>query len=317
MGRRIAFFGTPDFALTVLNALIKSEHSVVAVVTQPDRRAGRGRHKQASAVKEGALAHGVSVYQPPHLKDDPLKEMFESCQPDLCVVVAYGLIIPADLLSRPQYGFVNVHASLLPIWRGAAPIQRALMAGDDRTGVTIMQMDAGLDTGAMLRHRSLSIADTDTSATITTALADLGAAALLEVLQEEPWPAGEKQDEALATYAHKINKKDGWIEWSWSASDIVNRIRALQPWPVVQVMFRDTVWRLWSAVVLQQSHNVEPGRILLANSDGIDVACGHDTVLRIQELQRAGGRRINAKDFCNGHIELEGDRLLSLSMGVS
>jgi methionyl-tRNA formyltransferase len=303
---KILFAGTPVFAAVALAALLEHKYSVTAVYTQPDRPAGRGRKLQPSPVKQLALGHGIAVEQPESFKRDPAAiDKLASYAPDVMIVAAYGLLLPQRVLDIPRHGCLNIHASLLPRWRGAAPIQRALLAGDTETGVTIMQMNAGLDTGDMLLTRTLPIDNHCTAGELHDQLARLGALALLQTLTEmvenklQPQP----QDPALATYARKLEKHEAWIDWSQPASHIDRQIRAFNPWPVAQTQIDDKVVRLRKAQVLAVSDDSPPGSIVQVTNDAIDVACGAGQ-LRLLDGQLPGGKPLAIKDLLNGHAAL-------------
>jgi len=301
---KIIFAGTPEFAATALSALLNSEHQVVAVYTQPDRPAGRGRKLQPSPVKILAQAHGVEVRQPEKLKDPQDQAALAALEADLMVVVAYGLLLPQAVLDAPRLGCINIHASLLPRWRGAAPIQRAILAGDTESGVTIMQMEAGLDTGPMLHVLQTPILLDDTGGSLHDRLAELGARALMESLSgiadgsQQP----QIQDDSLATYAKKLDKQEGMINWSQPAAAIDLQVRAFNPWPVAQCLFEEKTMRLWSTRPLQDAcpTGVAPGTVVSAGKVGIDVVTGSN-LLRIIELQMPGKRVMSAADFLNAH----------------
>lgn len=310
---RIIFAGTPEFAVPSLRALLASPHAVVAVYTQPDRPAGRGRKLRASPVKELALEHGIPVEQPLSLKAAESQATLARYAPDLMVVVAYGLILPQAVLDLPRHGCVNVHASLLPRWRGAAPIQRAILAGDAQTGVTLMRMEAGLDTGPMLAKVTCPIGPDDTAAELHDRLAVLGGELLgthLEALLRDEVSA-EKQDDSLATYAAKLDKAEAELDWTRPATDLLRQVNAFNPWPVAQSGFRSQVLRIWRATVVpgqgESEPKSEPGTVLRAGRDGVDVACGRDS-LRLLEVQLPGGRRISGADFSNSQNP-RGERL--------
>lgn len=297
---RIVYAGTPDFAVPALQALIDSRHEVVAVYTQPDRPAGRGRKLRASPVKELALKYGIAVEQPATLRDSEVQQHLAAYGADAMIVAAYGLILPQAVLDIPRLGCLNIHGSLLPRWRGAAPIQRAIMAGDKETGITIMQMDAGLDTGDMLLKKSLPITALDTAASLHDHLAILGAETLLEVveaLSEGSLPA-EPQDESRVTYAEKLSKAEANIDWAQSAEQISRLIRGLNPWPVAQTMYQGQPLRLWMAQTVAGQSPTAPGRVIHEGPEGVDVATG-DGILRITRLQLPGGRPLDARDFLN------------------
>ncbi|MBT3015258.1 MAG: methionyl-tRNA formyltransferase [Candidatus Thiodiazotropha sp. (ex Clathrolucina costata)] len=299
---KIVFAGTPAFAATALEALLTTHHRVVAVYTQPDRPAGRGRKVQLSPVKEMALANGIEVRQPQTLKDENAQHELAGLNADLMVVVAYGLLLPQAVLDIPRLGCINIHASLLPRWRGAAPIQRALLAGDKESGVTIMQMEAGLDTGPMLYTLRTPIRDDDTGGTLHDRLALLGAQALVTCLPElaDGRLQAEIQDEHLANYAGKLEKQEGLIDWSRPAAEIDRKVRAFNPWPVAQCRYDDKVMRIWQAQPLNEGCAAKPGEVLRSGKPGIDVATG-DGVLRITQLQMPGKRAMSAADFLNAH----------------
>jgi len=307
----IVFAGTPDFAVSSLKALNESRHNVIAVYTQPDRPAGRGRKLQASPVKQYAIAHGLPVFQPDNLKNPDDVNHLKSLQPDIMVVVAYGLILPPSVLEIPRLGCLNVHASLLPRWRGAAPIQRAIEAGDRTTGVTIMQMDAGLDTGTMLLKKETPIENDDTATTLHDRLAGLGADALILVLEqlEQGALAGEPQDEQEATYAKKLEKSEARIDWSLPVDVLARKIRAFNPWPVANCSFNGKRLRILQATPLPLSRdNLESGTVSEINENSISVQTG-DGSLAISHLQLEGGRPQTVHEFLNGHQLHVGDRL--------
>lgn len=295
----IIFAGTPDFAARHLDALLSSKHNIVGVFTQPDRPAGRGKKLLSSAVKQLAEAHNLPVFQPASLRKEENQQLVADLNADLMVVVAYGLILPAAVLEMPRLGCINVHGSLLPKWRGAAPIQRSLWAGDDETGVTIMQMDEGLDTGDMLHKLSCPIEPQDTSATLYNKLAQMGPKGLLETL--EKLTAGiltpEKQDDALATYAAKLSKEEAKLDWTLSAAQLERCIRAFNPWPVSYFTVDDQPVKVWKATVLPHVDKA-PGKIVHADKSGIQIATA-EGVLNIQELQPAGKKIMTAQDLLN------------------
>ena len=308
-GLNIIFAGTPEFAASSLQALLDSEHEVVAVYTQPDRPAGRGRKLTASPVKALALEHNLPVLQPQTLRDEAAQKELADFHADVMVVVAYGLILPEPVLNAPRLGCVNVHASLLPRWRGAAPIQRAILAGDAETGVTIMQMDIGLDTGDMLRKVVCPIESTDTAQTLHDKLADQGATALCDTLamlaagKAQP----EKQNDAEANYAEKLQKAEALIDWSQSAQVLSRTVRAFNPWPVAFTRYDDKNLRIWLAEAMDETSDQPSGTVLAESRDGIDVATG-DGILRIKQLQLPGGKALDAGQFLNAH-SLSGVRL--------
>jgi len=305
---RIIFAGTPEFAAAALAALIKAGHEVALVLTQPDRPAGRGMKLAASPVKQLALQHGLTVLQPSTLKDAGIQAQLAAFNAEVMVVAAYGLLLPPAVLAIPRFGCLNIHASLLPRWRGAAPIQRALLAGDPETGITIMQMDPGLDTGAMLMRLPLPIADDDTTQTLHDKLAVLGASTIVSALRQldQGLLVAEPQDERGATYAAKLSKAEGLIDWHKSAGELARAVRAFNPFPVAQARFGGETWRVWQARAVNQN-NSRPGEILQADKDGILVACGAGA-LRLTEVQKAGGKRLPAASFLAGNPVKPGDR---------
>ncbi|CAN5414201.1 methionyl-tRNA formyltransferase [soil metagenome] len=288
---RIAFAGTPTFALPTLEALLQSPHNVVAVYTQPDRPAGRGRELTASPVKQLAMAHATPVHQPPSLKDPREQGLLQDLNLDLMVVIAYGLLLPLPILNAPRLGCINVHASLLPRWRGAAPIQRALLAGDHNTGITIMQMDAGLDTGGMLLQQSCPILPTYTSETLQLRLAQLGATTLLSALEslQTTGLVAIPQDETHASYAAKLTKQEGKIDWQRSAGEIERAIRAYNPWPIAYTHIEGQTLRIWQAQIASGQTGETPGKIINIGKEGVEVATGLG-VLQLQIVQFPGGR---------------------------
>jgi len=302
---RLVFAGTPDFALPCLEACLGAPADVVAVYTQPDRPAGRGRRLLASPVKQRALAAGIAVEQPPTLKDAGAQQRLAGYSPDLIIVVAYGLILPRRVLAIPRLGCWNVHASLLPRWRGAAPIQRAILAGDNETGVDLMQMEAGLDTGPILIERRTPIADDETGDSLHDRLAALGADALAEgltrVARGDHLPS-RAQAEAGVAYAHKIEKAEARLDWNEPAIALARKVRAFNPWPVAEAELSGERLRIWSAEAVAERTDAPPGTIVGGGRDALDVATG-DGVLRIVEIQREGGRRMSVRDWQNARPE--------------
>ncbi|QGL82026.1 methionyl-tRNA formyltransferase [Stenotrophomonas maltophilia] len=302
---RIVFAGTPEFAVSSLRAAAR-HHEVVAVYTQPDRPAGRGRGLAPSPVKLEAVARGIPVYQPESLKDEAAQQQLRDLQPDLMVVVAYGLILPKAVLAIPTHGCWNVHASLLPRWRGAAPIQRAIQAGDAKTGVCLMQMEAGLDTGPVLLHQELLIAATDTGGQLHDKLAELGAQVLsdgLGLLRAGIKPIARPQPEQGVTYAHKLDKAEARLDWAQGADVLARTVRAFNPWPIAEATLAGERVRIHGAVALDAAHGQAPGMVLAASRDGIDIACGQGA-LRLRTLQREGGKAITAADYLNARRDL-------------
>ncbi|MDA8365222.1 MAG: methionyl-tRNA formyltransferase [Gammaproteobacteria bacterium] len=300
----LVFAGTPDFAVPSLRVLHAAGHRILAVYTQPDRPAGRGRHVAESPVKRFAVPRGLTVVQPPNFKSESAVAALRALTPDVLIVVAYGLILPAAVLQIPRHGCINVHASLLPRWRGAAPIQRAIEAGDAVTGITIMQMDTGLDTGAILDQAVTAIADTDTAETLHDRLAQSGAetlAATVAKLAAGP-VAGRPQDPAAASYAAKLSKEEARIDWRQAAPKLHRKIRAFNPWPVAHTVWGRHLLRLWEVgppggALVQTA---PPGTVVATDSAGIWVQTGAG-VLCITRLQIEGGRPLTAADFLRGH----------------
>jgi methionyl-tRNA formyltransferase len=296
---RLIFAGTPDFAAEALHALIRSPHEIVAVYTQPDRPAGRGRKLTPSPVKQLALQHQLTVLQPVSLKTPEAAAQLRTLDADVMVVAAYGLLLPPEVLGIPHYGCLNIHASLLPRWRGAAPIQRAILAGDSETGITIMQMDKGLDTGAMLLKLTCPITGKDTAASLHDRLATLGAEAIITALDQLPTLTATPQDDRQATYAAKLTKQEAVIDWHRPAEELDRLIRAFNPWPVAQTSVNGQTLRIWSAQPLAGKANVSPGTVIGRDKQGIDIACG-EGVLRLTRLQPAGSKPMDVAAFLNG-----------------
>ncbi|ALR16929.1 methionyl-tRNA formyltransferase [Vibrio natriegens] len=297
---RIVFAGTPDFAARHLAALLSSEHEVIAVYTQPDRPAGRGKKLTASPVKNIALEHDIPVYQPENFKSDEAKQALADLNADIMVVVAYGLLLPQAVLDTPKLGCINVHGSILPRWRGAAPIQRSIWAGDAETGVTIMQMDIGLDTGDMLKIATLPIEATDTSASMYEKLADLGPQALIDCLADiaADKAVPVKQDDELANYAKKLSKEEARINWSDDAAHIERCVRAFNPWPMSHFEAAENSIKVWQSRVAEQTSNKPAGTIVQADKTGIYVATGNG-VLVLEQLQVPGKKAMPVQDILN------------------
>ncbi len=301
---RIIFAGTPEFASIHLQAIIDSNHEVIAVYSQPDRPAGRGRKLTPSPVKQLALEHNIPVFQPKSLKAEDAQQELAALEPDLMVVVAYGLLLPQAVLDIPKYGCINVHGSILPRWRGAAPIQRAIAAGDKESGVTIMQMDAGLDTGDMLLKACCPIHADDTSQNLHDRLAEIGAPCLQQALDKIA--AGtlmpEKQDDEQANYAHKMSKEEGGIDWSKPAQEIDCLVRAFNPWPVAWAELEEERIRVWQATASEASSDKAPGTIISADKQGITVSCGTGSLV-LKQLQLPGSRAMSVQDLLNSRSD--------------
>jgi methionyl-tRNA formyltransferase len=298
---RLIFAGTPDFAVPALQRLLGHGFRPLAALTQPDRPAGRGRRLQASPVKQAAEAAKIPVHQPVSLAGLEAAEQISALQPDLLIVVAYGLILPPTILNVPAHGCWNIHASLLPRWRGAAPIQRAIEAGDSETGVCIMQMDEGLDTGPVLHRVTVPIGESETGGSLHDKLAETGADALLsciEALASGTPPEPVKQAEQGLSYARKLLKAEAQISWQEPAQQLERQVRAFNPWPVAWCIINGERTRIWRAAYEKRDHDKEPGTVLKANKGGIEIATG-EQVLRLLELQRPGGKRISAAEYLN------------------
>ena len=304
---RVIFAGTPDFAASALAALIEAGHEILVVLTQPDRPKGRGMKLTPSPVKTLALQHNLPVWQPENLKDEAVQQQLRDLQADVVVVAAYGLLLPAAVLSIPEHGCLNIHASLLPRWRGAAPIQRAIEAGDVESGVCIMQMDVGLDTGDVLLSRNTPIMDDTTAAQLHDALAVIGAEAIVEALAKLPELIAVPQPEIGVTYAQKLSKADAEIDWALGVKQIHNKIRALNPVPGAWSSLNGQVIKIWASTVLEQSNNAAIGSIIAADKQGIAVQTGEGVVL-ITELQASGSKRMAAAAFVAGHADLLGQK---------
>lgn len=310
MKKRIIYAGTPDFAVAPLRALLNNpahgkDYEVVAVYTQPDRPAGRGRALQASPVKQCALDAGVEVLQPLNFSDDSDFQTFADLKPDLMVVTAYGVLLPQRVLDVPTHGCVNLHASILPRWRGAAPIQRAIEAGDGETGITLMQMDAGLDTGAMLAKAPTPINDDETGQSLHDKLSDIGAKLLMDNVNQllSGQIRGETQDDAQANYAKKLSKAQAELDWSQSAEQLARMVRAMNAWPVCFTRSdapKLSTLRVWMAHPIASSSQANIGTVIACTKDGVDVQTG-DGVLRITKLQASGGKPLAVDQFINAH----------------
>ena len=310
---KIIFAGTPQFSAITLEALLAQKFSVVAVLTQPDRPAGRGMKLTASPVKQLALAHGLPVLQPASLKSVEVQQTLADLAADVMVVVAYGLILPESVLRLPRHGCLNIHASLLPCWRGAAPIQRAILAGDSETGITIMQMDAGLDTGPMLLNKFCSISAQDNAQTMHDTLAQLGAEAIVEALQllAQGTLKGLTQDEKKATYAAKLSKAEAHIDWTQPALQLERAIRAYNPFPIAITTFNLTPIKIWQASVVDANLGA-PGTVLAIEKNGITVACGQGA-LSLEVLQRPNAKALPAAQFLQGFALKLGDHFTALA----
>lgn len=297
---RVIFAGTPEFALPSLQSLVESDVEVVAVLTQPDRPKGRGRKLTAPPVKLFCEDHGIQVLQTDRITDELIDEL-DSFTPDVMVVVAFGLLLPVELLQLPKYGCINVHASLLPKWRGAAPVARAIEAGDSKTGVTIMHMDVGLDTGPILSQVECAIQPDDTAETLQQKLAVLGAQQLLNTLNALPLKLKESspQTDSLASYAAKLTVTESFIDWNLSADEIVRKVRAYNPWPIARTIYQGMGIRIWSAQVTTHTEITSPGKVIESTSRGVIVGTGHNAV-NILSLQRDGKKRMRVQEFLSG-----------------
>ena len=305
---KLIFAGTPEFAAIALKGLLAHDFKVAAVLTQPDRPSGRGMQLQPSPVKQIAVQHGLPVLQPSTLKDAAIQQTLSGYQADVMVVAAYGLILPQAVLQLPEYGCLNIHASLLPRWRGAAPMQRALLAGDAETGITIMQMDAGLDTGDMLLKKSCPILPKDTASSLHDKLAALGADAIVEALAllAKGKLKREAQDDTRASYAAKLTKQEAQIDWAQDARVIERAVRAYNPFPAATTTLNGLPLKIWQASLTEDAHP-EPGTVLAVGKDGITVACGKGA-LRLEVLQRPNARALPAAQFIQGVAIKPGDR---------
>ncbi len=301
--KKIIYAGTPDFAVEGLKQLLNnSNYQVIAVYTQPDRPAGRGRKLTASPVKAFALDNNIPVYQPLTLKEEEQHAFFKSLNADLMIVTAYGLILPKAILDAPKYGCINIHASLLPRWRGAAPIQRSILAGDAETGITIMNMDIGLDTGDMLIKKSLKIRANHTASILHDDLMKLGGEALLQVLPSifDKTVVAEKQDDGLANYAKKLTKAEATINWNSGAQSLVRMVNAFNSWPVTQTNMNGKTVRIWTANVAKKQNNEAVGTVISFDKNGIIVAV-KDGAICITEMQMPGKRKMMVSDIVNSH----------------
>ena len=294
---KLLFAGTPEFAAQSLSAILAAGHQVELVLTQPDRPSGRGMTLRPSPVKALALASGIEVFQPLTLKDPAAQERLRAVDAEVMVVAAYGLILPQAVLDLPRYGCLNIHASLLPRWRGAAPIQRAILAGDTETGVCIMQMEAGLDTGPVLLSDRLPLASDETAGSLHDKLADLGARLIVNALEKIPFPAVPQSDTGI-TYAAKIEKAEAMLDWRLPAAEIERKVRAFNPFPGAATVLEGVPVKIWRAVAVPGG--AAPGTVLAADRHGIVVACG-DGALCLGELQKAGGKRLSAAQFLSGN----------------
>ena len=302
---KVIFAGTPDFSVGILEALYQAGHEIVGVYTQPDRPKGRGRVLTACPVKEKTLALNLPIFQPNSLKDSETQAQLKSLQAEVMVVVAYGQLLPLEVLEAPKHGCLNIHASLLPRWRGAAPIQRAIISGDKQTGIGIMQMNEGLDTGDILLEKICDISDTDTAQSLHDKLADLGAQGIVEALDNINSLSPTPQDEAGVTYAKKLSKDEAWIDWNKSAVAINQQIRAFNPYPIAQAnatsdKFDAKVLRILSASVINKTYNAKPGEVIKYGKGTCVVATGNGA-LSLQTLQLAGKKVANIKDFTNAY----------------
>jgi methionyl-tRNA formyltransferase len=312
---RLIFMGTPLAAVPTLRRCLEDGHEVASVWTQPDRPAGRGRKLNISPVKEFALKHGLTVYQPAKIRNEETLSLFASAKADAAVVVAYGRILPAPYLSAPRKGCINVHFSLLPQYRGAAPVNWAIVRGEKETGVTTMQMDEGLDTGAILLQRETRIEETETATDLMTRLSHLGAEALSDTLARLGEIAPREQSEEKATFAPVLKREDGLIAWALDAAQIERRVRGFQPWPGAFTNYNSQRLVIWRASVVRDEREAQEGSgdveglILKAHGDELVIACGDDTRLRLEEVQPEGKRRMSARDFLNGARVQAGERL--------
>lgn len=308
---RVIFMGTPDFAAGTLEEIVKAGHEVVGVVTQPDKPKGRGKTMMPTPVKETALKYNLPVYQPKKVREPEFVELLRSLKPDVMVVAAFGQIITKEILEMPKYGCINVHASLLPAYRGAAPIQWAVINGDKESGVTIMQMDEGIDTGDMIEKAVVPIAEDETGGSLFDKLSHTGAKLCVKVLRdlEEGTAVREKQPEESTTpYAKMIDKKMGEVDWKKSAKEIEQLIRGLNPWPSAYTKVHGKTLKLWKAKVLLETSQMNPGQIVKVTKDSLAVQTGQG-MLEIQELQLEGKKRMDTSSFLRGYVLAEGESL--------
>lgn len=311
MPLRVVFCGTPVFALPAFRQLAaQPDFKIESVITQPDRPRGRGRDVSSPVIKDAALESGIGVYQPERIKSDSARDFLQRVSPDVVVIIAYGQIIPAHLLAIPRFGWINLHASLLPQYRGAAPIQWAIVQGETRTGVTSMRIDPGLDTGPILLHREIEIGPDETAPELSLRLAEAGAPLMVETLRrlEKGEIVPVAQDNSQATLARPLKKEDGLIDWQLSAPQIYNRIRGLAPWPGAFTTFRGSTCRIWGKPVQSLAAGRPPGAVLPTQEDGLLAVCGGSTVLRIDEIQQEGRKRVTGPQFINGARIVSGER---------
>jgi methionyl-tRNA formyltransferase len=311
---RIVFMGTPASAVPTLRRCVEEGHEVAAVWTQPDRPAGRGKHLKAPPVKEYALARGLPVYQPEKIKNAEALELFRSHAADVAVVVAYGRILPASFLAAPRRGCLNVHFSLLPKYRGAAPVNWAIVRGERETGVTTMLIDEGLDTGAVLLRRATEIENEETAPQLLERLSTLGAELLAQTLAGLDGIRPRPQNDAEATHAPILRKEDGLIDWTLDAAAVERRVRGLQPWPNAYTFYKGRRLVIWRAEPVEAHAPSEPGEIISSHADALLVACGGATALQLSEIQPEGKQRMSARDFINGMRVEPGERLGSVAL---
>lgn len=302
---KIVYMGTPDFAVEALEKLIEAGHEITAVVTQPDRQKGRGKEVQYSPVKECALKHGITVFQPVKIKSPESVEQLKTYGADIFVAAAFGQILSAEILDMPRYGCVNIHASLLPKYRGAAPIQWAIIDGEEKTGITIMQMNEGLDTGDILTQREVLIGPEETGESLFQKLSGIGAELIVETLEliERKETVPKAQDNELSSYARMLKKEDGRIDWSKSSEQVDRLIRGMNSWPSAYTVWNGKTIKIWKAAWNQSVHAYTPGTVVAVEKESISVACG-EGVIRVLELQLEGKKRMAVKDFLLGyHVE--------------